>query len=478
MCVAGGYIYVADGQSLKRASTVSGNWTTITSGAVAATIGSLCSDGTRVFIGYAANGVYVHDSAGVTIAAHTTGATAGFTFTSLAYANGRIIGTKANVVIDVSIAGVGTTFHTNRNSAMSFVGSTGGNGFIYVAGFAGDVSLIYKTTLTADSVALDACSVAAQLPYGEIVSSIDSYLGYIFIGTNNGVRMATTDQAGNLSLGSVIPTSGAVNDFTGDGRFVWFTWTNYDGVSSGLGRLDLSVSTGTNTPAFATDLMYTDTGTVQSVVTFDSKRVFSINGIGVVYENVNQLVTSGEIESGTYRWGIPDRKFVAKVDTRATPLVGSITQYLRIDNSDWLELNTWDDIGDTENSTNGTDTHAIEAGFKFKLNRDTTVTSTGPTMTRWMARAYVAPYRSQQFVVPILLHSTVRVRDKEYYYDVEEHQNFFDSLIESPRIVVLQIGTFTHSVIVDDVEWGPSDAHGNYWSFEGTLIVTLRSVEN
>ena len=95
-----------------------------------------------------------------------------------------------------------------------------------------------------------------------------------------------------------------------------------------------------------------------------------------------------------------------------------------------------------------------------------------------MARAYVSPYRSQVFDIPILLHRKVTVRDREYFYDVEENQSFFDSLIESPRIVSLQIGPFTHTVIVDDIAWESSDAHGTSWSFDGTLVVTLRSVEN
>jgi hypothetical protein len=474
MCVADGYIYVADGQSLKRTTTVSGNWTTITSGAVAADIGALCSDGTRVFIGYAAHGVHVHDSAGTSISSHTTGS---HTFTSLAYANGRIIGTHTNIVKDVSSAGSGTTFHTNRNSAMRFVGSAGGNGFIYIAGFAGDVSLIYKTTLKADASSLDDCSVAAQLPYGEIVSSIDSYLGFIFIGTNKGVRMATTDSSGNLLLGSVIPTSGAVNDFTGDGRFVWFTWTNYDGVSSGLGRLDLSVSTGTNTPAFATDLMYTSTAAVQSVVTFDAKRVFSINAVGVVYENTASLVASGTIEGGTWRWGIPDRKFVAKVDARTEPLKGSITAFLSTDNAGYDSLGTWDSAGQTEYTFQGSDTKTIEAAIKFTLTRGATVTE-GPVFTRWMARAYAAPFRSQVFIVPIILHHKLNVKGKDYYLNVQDETDALDNLIANPSIVTLQIGTSNHSVIVEDVEWTPLDSYGNTWEWEGTATVTMRSVEN
>jgi hypothetical protein len=474
MCVAGGYIYVADGQSLKRASTVSGAWTTITTGAQAKDIGALCSDGTRVFIGYAAGSVHVHDSAGTSISSHTTGS---HTFTSLAYANGRIIGTQANIVMDVSSFGGGTTFHTNRNSAMRFVGSAGGNGFIYIAGFAGDVSLIYKTTLKADASSLDDCSVAAQLPYGEIVSSIDSYLGFIFIGTNKGVRMATTDGSGNLLLGSVIPTSGAVNDFTGDGRFVWFTYTNYDGVSSGLGRLDLSVSTGTNTPAFATDLMYTSTAAVQSVVTFDSKRVFSINAVGVVYENTASLVASGTIEGGTWRWGIPDRKFVAKVDARTEPLKGSITAYLSTDNAGYDSLGTWDSASQTEYTFEGSDTKTIEAAIKFTLTRGATVTE-GPVFTRWMARAYAAPFRSQVFIVPVLLHHKLNVKGKDYYLNVQDETDALDNLISSPSIITLQIGTSNHSVIVEDVEWTPLDSYGNTWEWEGTATVTMRSVEN
>ena len=474
MCVAGGYIYVADGQSLKRASTVSGAWTTITTGAQAKDIGALCSDGTRVFIGYAAGSVHVHDSAGTSISSHTTGS---HTFTSLAYANGRIIGTQANIVMDVSSFGGGTTFHTNRNSAMRFVGSAGGNGFIYIAGFAGDVSLIYKTTLKADASSLDDCSVAAQLPYGEIVSSVDSYLGFIFIGTNKVVRMATTDGSVNLLLGSVIPTSGAVNDFTGDGRFVWFTYTNYDGVSSGLGRLDLSVSTGTNTPAFATDLMYTSTAAVQSVVTFDSKRVFSINAVGVVYENTASLVASGTIEGGTWRWGIPDRKFVAKVDARTEPLKGSITAYLSTDNAGYDSLGTWDSASQTEYTFEGSDTKTIEAAIKFTLTRGATVTE-GPVFTRWMARAYAAPFRSQVFIVPVLLHHKLNVKGKDYYLNVQDETDALDNLISSPSIITLQIGTSNHSVIVEDVEWTPLDSYGNTWEWEGTATVTMRSVEN
>jgi hypothetical protein len=358
-----------------------------------------------------------------------------------------------------------------------------GQNAVYAAGFSGKKSLIYKITIKTDGT-LDTGVVALELPTGEIVSTISGYLGFILIGTNKGVRYCSTDAQSNLVAGAIIPTSGTVKKFTSDDKYSWFTWSNYDGVSGGLGRLDLSVFTTTNTPAFATDLMYTSTADINTVVTFAdpttglTRRAFAVSGVGIIAEDTTNLVASGEIETGTWRWGIPDRKFVAKIDTRSTPLVGSITSYLKLDDGDYENLGTWTTVDDTENSFDGSDNKAIEATFKFVLNRSTTTTSTGPTFTRWMARAYVAPYRSQFFIVPILLHRSVTVRGKEYYYDVEDHQNFFDDLIYNPRIIILQIGDFTHTVIVDDIAWESSDAHGNSWAFDGTLVVTLRSVEN
>jgi len=449
------------------------------SGEPGGSVQAMATDGNDIYLAFPSDGVRKIDTS---VAVGTISATKFVNTTDnyyvVGFAKNYMFGAYNHVLRLIPASGTSLTAAiTPDDTTFTWVGVATGQNAVYAAGFSGKKSLIYKITIKTDGT-LDAGVVALELPTGETVSSIFGYLGFILIGTNKGVRYCSTDAQSNLIAGPIIPTSGSVYEFTAEDKYVWFTWSNYDGVSSGLGRLDLSTFVAPNQPAFATDLMYTSTNDVLSVVTFNSKRLFGISGIGIIAEDSSTLVASGEIESGTYRWGIPDRKFVAKVDTRATPLVGSITQYLKIDEAAWSELNTWDDVGDTENSTNGTDTHAIEAAFKFKLNRSSTATSTGPTMTRWMSRAYVAPYRSQQFVIPILLHNTIRVRDKEYFYDVEEHQNFFDSLIESPRIIVLQIGTFTHSVIVDDVEWGPSDAHGNYWSFEGTLIVTLRSVEN
>jgi hypothetical protein len=486
MVVCGSRVYVALNGDVKFTTdpyASSPTWTAVVdeAGGTAAptgTIAAMATDGNNVYLAYPTDGIrQVVPSVDPAIISNTKFVTGSESFTMLGFAKNFMFGAHDHDLHLISATGTKSLVIEPDDTAFRFVGVATGQNAVYAAGFSGEKSLVYKITITTAGV-LEKGVVALELPTGEIVSSISGYLGFILIGTNKGVRYCSTDAQSNLVAGPIIPTSGPVQKFTSEDRYTYFTWSNYDGVSTGLGRLDLSTFVAPNQPAFATDLMYTSTNNVLSVATFNSKRLFCVSGIGVIAEDSSALVVSGEIESGTYRWGIPDRKFVAKVDTRATPLVGSITQYLNVDDTGYVQLNTWDDTGDTENSTNGTDTHAIEAAFKFKLDRSATATSTGPTMTRWMSRAYVAPFRSQQFVIPILLHNTVRVRDKEYFYDVEEHQSFFDSFIQSPRIIVLQIGTFVHSVIVDDLEWVPADATGNYWSFEGTLIVTLRSVEN
>lgn len=486
MVVCGSNVYVTLNGDVKYSANPyasSPTWTAVVdeAGGTAAptgTVAAMATDGNKVYLAYPSDGIrQVIPSTDPAIISNTKFVTSSDSFYMIGFAKNYMLGAYDHDLHLISATGTKSFVIEPDDTAFRFVGVATGQNAVYAAGYSGEKSFVYKITITAAG-ALDKGVVALELPTGEIVSSISGYLGYILVGTNKGVRYCSTDAQANLIAGPIIPTSGPVRKFTSEDKYTYFTWSNYDGVSTGLGRLDLSTFVAPNQPAFATDLMYTSTNDVLSVVTKDSKRMFFVSGIGVIAEDSSALVASGEIESGIYRWGIPDRKFVAKVDTRATPLVGTITQYLSVDDAAFVQLSTWDDVGDTENTTNGTDTHAIEAAFKFKLTRDTTVTSTGPTMTRWMSRAYVAPFRSQQFVVPILLHSTVRARDKEYFYDVEEHQSFFDSLISAPRIIVLQIGTFTHSVIVDDVEWVPSDATGNYWSFEGTLIVTLRSVEN
>ena len=486
MVVCGTRVYVALNGDVKFTTNPyasSPTWTDCT-GEPGGDVQAMATDGNRVYVAFPSKGVCIIEAA--TPSTISTDANrlvkTTDTFTMLGFAKNYMFGAHDHDLHLISDTGTKSLVIEPDDTAFRWVGVATGQNAVYAAGYSGKKSLIHKITIKADGT-LDKGVVALELPTGEVVTAISGYLGFILVGTNKGVRYCSTDADANLIAGKIIPTSGDVKKFASNDRFAYFTWTNYDGVSSGLGTLDLSVFSSPNTPAFATDLMYTSTATVNSIVIFDdpvtpfaTKKLFALSGVGIIAEDADNLVASGEIETGTWRWGIPDRKFIAKIDTRSTPLVGSITSYFKIDDGAYESAGTWSVTSDTENSFNGSDSKAIEAEFKFVLERATA--TTGPTFTRWMARAYAAPFRSQVFSIPIMLHKSITVRGKEYYYDVDEEQTFFDGLIESPRIVTLQIGSFTHNVILEDIVWEPVDSVGNSWAFEGTLVVTLRSVEN
>lgn len=482
MVSTGTRVYVIDGADIKYSTdpfASSPTWTTIT-GMPSATPRDITTDGTNIYATYpgltSTYGLWKYTPAGV-----ASNVAYGHEFGNIDFVKGFFIITgsaangNGNDLYFSPSGNVGADDYQHPVSSFEWIGSAAGQTAIYIAGYSGSHGAIYKLTIKSDGT-LDTPIVALELPFGEYPTAISSYLGAILIGTNKGVRYATADSSSNLTTGQLIPTSGSVRDFTAEDRYAWFTWSNYDGVSTGLGRLDLGVLIAANTPAHATDLMHTSTANVLSCTTFSSKRLFAVSGDGFYVEDSANLVATGEIVSGTYRWGIPDRKFVAKFDIRTQPLVGSITPYISVDSADFVSLTAHDKALSTESVSTGPQSKFIEAKFKLELNRATA--TTGPTLTRWMARAYASPARSQVFRVPLLMHHRLVVRDSEYYFDVETELASLRDLVTNPRVINYQENTEVFSVVVEDLEFQVADGFQSNWDLEGTCTVTMRSVQD
>ena len=475
-------VYVMDGSDIKYTTdpyATTPTWTTIT-GMPAATPRDMTTDGTNIYVTYPGTtnsfGLWKYTPAGV-----ASNVAYGHQFGYIDFIKGFFIvtgsvsgGNGADLYFS-PVGNVGADSYEHPVSSFEWIGAAAGQTAIYLAGYSGSHGAIYKLTIKADGT-LDTPVVALELPFGEYPTAISSYLGAILIGTNKGVRYAVADSASNLTAGALIPTSGAVKDFTSEDRYVWFGWSNYDGISTGLGRLDLGTFISTNTPAHATDLMHTGTANVLACSTFNGKRIFAVSGDGIFVEDSGNLVASGEIVTGTYRWGIPDRKFVAKFDVRSTPLVGTITPSVSLDSATYLDLTAHETLNTTEHVATGPQTKFIEAKFKLTLARASA--TTGPTLTRWMARAYASPARSQVFRVPILMHHHLRVKDVEYYFDVETELNYLRDLVTNPRVINYQENTESYSVIIEDMQFNIIDALESNWDLEGTCVVTMRSVQD
>ena len=476
MVVVGSYLYVGDGDTLKYTTDLS-SWTSVTTGAPASSaVESLTTDGTAVYISYNNNSIYSSSAGGASVTQYypTSGSTA-YTYTSLKYNKGRIIALHDNHIhLPTGAGGSHAPFYEHPNASFDFVDSCSGQNAIYAGGNAGQTAIIYKITVKADGT-LDVPVVAAELPLGETLSSLTGYLGFVIIGTSKGVRLASADGDANLVIGPVLETTSAVKCGVGDGKYVWYGWTNFDADSTGLGRLDLSELNGVNEPAYASDLMVSEQGAVNAVVNWNGTRIFTVAGEGV-YQQSTDLCADGYLVSGVWRWGIPDRKFLPRFDTRTKPLVGSITTSFSFDSATYIDLPPVNNGGSTEKTTVAPQTGFSDVAIKLTLTRSGTDNTAGPTLTRWQARAYAAPIRARIMSVPVILHHKLNVQGREYFLDVESELSYLEGLVNDATIVTYQESYDSYNVVIENVEWIPLDSLRSTWDWEGTAVVTLRSI--
>jgi hypothetical protein len=473
-------LYGTDGQNVKYTTDFT-SVTTVT-GTAASNLVSITSDGYNVFYSYA-NGDIDQTNAGIsTSSSFITGIEAG----KLAFVKNRLMvagqGADKHKIWNITTAPGSTANNpgalmTHRNTNFQWVGFAAGQTHIYAAGHSGNVSLVYKIEIKDDATALSAPVVAAELPQGEIVQNIYGYLGYIVIGTNTGFRFCSADDAGNLVVGPLITIGGPVGAFAGIGRYIYFAWTNFDSTSTGIGRMDISVFVSANQPAYASDLMATAQGTVLEIHEFNDAPLFTVSGQGVFTPHATNLVASGYLRSGIYRWDVPDAKIVPKLDIRCLPLTGSIALSIASDDGDFYDFTPLSVENSRDKTFDGLEDRVYEAEIKVTLTRAASATA-GPTLTRWMARAYAAPLRSQIFSVPLVMHHKLSLNGREYFQDVDRELTYLRDLVENPRVVIYQQNTETHAVVVENVQFQifqQTNAHQEN-DFEGTAIVVMRSV--
>lgn len=488
MATADSRIYGTDGQNLKFTSDFS-TFTTVT-GTAASNLYSLASDGYNVFYSYA-NGDIDQTNAGITTSsAYITGIEAGV----LRYVRGRLMvagqGTDKHRIWNITTAPGSSAnnpgaLYTHPNTNFTWVGFAGGQNYIYCAGHSGNKSLVYKTQIKADGTALDIPTVAAELPQGEIVTTLNAYLGFVLIGLENGLRFCSADSDGNLVVGPLIDTGTSVNCFSPLGEYVYFGWTNYDSTSTGIGRLNIANQVSANQPAYASDMMVTGQGAVLDIHEFDGSPVFTVSGLGAYRQHPTNLVSSGTLDSGVYRWGVPDSKFVPKWDIRTEPLKGTVSLAVAANagddavDSDFVTIGTLSTDNSLEATFDGSEDRVFEAELRITMTRSAGDSTLGPTLTRWLGRAYAAPLRSQIFSVPLLLHHVVTPSNgKDYFVDVEDELDRLRDLVDNPRVVTYQEGEKTYSVVVEDVRWSPVRAYDMHksWDWDGTCTVIMRSV--
>ena len=480
MASAGDRIYGSDGQSVKYTTDWS-TFVTVTS-TNASDIYGLASDGYNVFISYADGDIDQTNTGTSAASNYITGIEAG----KIVYARGRLMvagqGADKHKIWNITTApgssanNPGTLF-THPNTNFNWVSFAGGQNHIYCAGYAGNKSFVYKTTIRADGTALDIPTVAAELPQGEIIHEIDAYLGYVLIGTDLGIRFCSADGDGNLVVGPLIEIGKPVKCFAGIGQYVYFGYTNYDTVSTGIGRMDIANQVAINQPAYATDLMATGQGTVVDLHEFDGKPAFTVSGLGAYRPHATNLVASGTLETGLYRWGVIDPKFVPKWDLHTEALNGSVSVAISPDKEGYTTIGTASEAGTSASTFDGLEPYIVDVEVRLTLTAKAGLLL-GPVVNRWMGRAYAAPFRSEIFSVPLLLHKRVNVRGRDYFFDVDDELERLRLLVSQPSVISYQENKSKYSVIVENIQWKPLDSpqSPNEWDWDGTCVIIMRSI--
>lgn len=475
MTVTGDRLYCIDGGAILFTTDITVAvpvFTSVTGGPATAPV-SIASDGFNVLTAHGVDGIYRSTKSVTTTASYVTGSVS-----LVAFVKDRIMAANGASIYNVTTAYPGpaalpAALFTHRNADFSWVGFAEGQGFIYAAGFSGDKSIIYKTAVQAEGTALDPPIVAGELPDGEIVRSIQGYLGFILLGTDLGVRFCATDGEGNLIIGSLL-RSNSVRAFEPQDKYVWFGWSNYDSASTGLGRLSLQDFPFSLTPAYASDLMATGQGAVESIVTFQSRRVFTVSGVGFFAEDTANKVATGTLDTGLFTFGTPDLKTALYLDIRYKSLSG--THFVYVAKADGVFVSVGSNLTNIiagQFSIPELRSEALEV--RHVLNRDATITSTGPIIQRHTIKATVSADPGYYIYVPLLLTDRDDVGTAPIARDPAAELLFIKTLRADQNRVVYQEGNNSYIVTVDDYEWRPTHIPHQKASYNGTCLAKLRA---
>lgn len=430
---------------------------------------SISSDGTHLFAALESGAVVKVAEGQTTVDAVAAGA-----YTLVGCVKGRVVACQGGTVYDLT-SGTAEIVWVHPDPGWTWNAVGDGLTAVYLSGFNGDKSGVYRFRSKEDGTGLDVGIQAAQLPDGERCVHVGYYLGYMVVGTTLGVRFGSSDSQGNIVLGSLLETPHPVVCSEGQGRFVWFGWSDFDAVSTGLGRMDPSKFTEPLTPAYASDLMADGQGNVLSVATFKGKRVFTVSGLGLFAE-AERRVESGWITSGHISWNVPDTKRGAYVMVRHAPLAGSVSVEVSLDNAPWVR------IGDSYTQGTTASENLTLQGWPFSaINVRVTLGRAepvgGPVLTRCEVRAVPTSGRASVWQVPLVIAERDEWAGATRSVNVSAEVSHLAGLCETGKPTVYREGDSSWQVHMIDYEWQPEKQTSDGRGWGGVFLAVLRELK-
>ena len=343
---------------------------------------------------------------------------------TIEYVKQRLVICADNKVYECApaVSSTPTLLYTHPSIAHVYTSITASGPAIYISGYNGIQSTIEKFTLSTAGVmpVLTSAVVAAELPVGEVIHKISYYLGYMMIGTNRGVRVATvSDQDGSINYGPlIVETTQPCFDFAMRNHYVWCA-TSVAG-EPGVIRIDLSNEIEPLRFAYANDIYQDGVAGYKTTAcafignddpTVADRLVFCTanNGTadGTIYiESASTLMSSGYLTTGKIRFSTLEPKNFKRLLGRGTFTSGNFTMSSLATNAngsdtqyDHITYNVGVDA--VEVTTSQPETAQEFLAYKFTLDRDTTNTATGPVFKGYQAKATIATPRQRIIKFPV-----------------------------------------------------------------------------
>jgi len=426
-----------------------------------------------------------------------------FNATGIVVANAVMEYTKERIVMCVNdkvyefsstATSLPAAVYTHNDPDHIFTSITSSGAAIYISGYSGIQSNIYKFTLsTAGAMpTLTSAITAAELPVGEIVFKVSYYLGNMAIGTSQGMRMADASQLdGSITYGALIFESDQpVYDFAFRDRYIWAA-SGVDG-QVGVTRVDMGQPLGNLQFPYAWDL-YDPNDTLGHYTTAcaflgDTNRLAFCNAgngsDGTIYiESASTLLAEGTLRTGYVRYNTLELKIFKLMQARVDTTNGG----LLIDSVDYADnfyrIGTFAQESTVpEVNINYPQASQEYLGFQFTLTRSSTDVTKGPLFTGYQIKALPAIPRQRLIQYPLSCfdhesdHFGVEVGYEGSAYQRMSQLESIENVGDTIRVEDFRTGE-SYIGLIEELDFRnatPSDKR--FTGYGGLLLVTIRTV--
>jgi len=424
----------------------------------------------------------------------------------LRFVKGRVMYAENNKIIEITdltptSATLPAEIYEHPNSAWVWSDFAAGPTAIYASGYDNEVSVIYKIDVvaTTTTVTLSVPVVVAEMPRGEQVLSMYSYVGsFLIVGTSSGCRIASISDNGTLTMGPLVFNGTLVDDAVAYGKYVYLTVRDKGEVGNnvqraGLYRINLGQTLGGVNSlqfAYAADLVAPagTTGEARSVTIAENKLWFSVNGAGL-FREMDTYVDEGWLQTGRIRLGIMENK--SWRDLRVigiNNLQGTITAHASVTGSG--NPSTWDTVITVNNEVNDSSgklnaaapNPAPDLYLAFHLQSNPAC-SCSAKQIGYQLRAVPSPRRNELIQIPLRMFDFEKDRQGSSYGKTNGAYDRFAALkqMESNGGTVAFTDHTTGEqleVYIESITWKKTLApsRGDRKNSGGILTLLLRSV--